>query len=188
MQLKRIECCGVYGDNVPTDKSCREMFWRFKNGDFSVEDKLRCGQPKNSKTKNWKHYLMKIRIKRKKSFKQFPYDWNSWEFMAIGFRTSWSRETSILQHVNGPSNVEKSVKTYLKTLKWEVLPHPPYSPDVTPPDHHLFQSMAHGLAHQHFKWIDSSIAKKDALFFRDGIRKLPGRWEKVVINDGQYFD
>ena len=33
----------VYGDNAPTDKSCREWFRRFNNGDFSVEDKLRCG-------------------------------------------------------------------------------------------------------------------------------------------------
>jgi len=43
----------VYGDTAPTDKSCREWFRRFKDGDFSVEDKPRFGQPKkNSKTKN----------------------------------------------------------------------------------------------------------------------------------------
>ena len=36
----------VYGDTVPTDKSCREWFRRFKDGDFSVEDKPRSGQPK----------------------------------------------------------------------------------------------------------------------------------------------
>ena len=36
----------VYGDNAPTDKSCREWFRRFKNGDFRVEDKPRCGQSK----------------------------------------------------------------------------------------------------------------------------------------------
>jgi len=36
-------------------------------------------------------------------------------------------------------------------LKWEVLPHPPYSPDVAPSDYHLFRSMAHGLADQHFR-------------------------------------
>ena len=57
----------VYGDNASTDKSCREWFRRFKNGDFSVEDKPRCGQPKNSKTKNLRHYSMKICAKRKKS-------------------------------------------------------------------------------------------------------------------------
>jgi len=42
----------VYGDTAPTDKSCREWFRRFKNGDFSVEDKPRSRAEKNSKTKN----------------------------------------------------------------------------------------------------------------------------------------
>ncbi|GBP05005.1 Mariner Mos1 transposase [Eumeta japonica] len=42
------------------------------------------------------------------------------------------------------------VKNYLKTLDWEVLPHPPYSPDTTPSDYHLFRSMAHALSEQRF--------------------------------------
>ena len=100
----------------------------------------------------------------------------------------------ILQHDNARSHVAK-VKTYLETLKWEVLPHPPYSPDVAPSDYHLFRSMAHDLADQHFRsyeevknWIDSWIASKDDQFFRRGIRMLPERWEKVVASDGQYFE
>ncbi|KAG5325741.1 MOS1T transposase, partial [Pseudoatta argentina] len=81
-----------------------------------------------------------------------------------------------------------------KNLKWEVLPHPPYSPDIAPSDFHLFRSMAHGLADRRFhsyedaqKWIDSWIASKDMSFFRRGIHVLPERWEKVVSSDGQYF-
>jgi len=35
----------VYDDTAPTDKSCKEWFRYFKNGDFSVEDKSRSGQP-----------------------------------------------------------------------------------------------------------------------------------------------
>ena len=48
MQQKSIE---DYGDTAPTDKSCREWFRRFKDGDFSVEDKLRSGQPKKFEDK-----------------------------------------------------------------------------------------------------------------------------------------
>ncbi|KAG5327165.1 MOS1T transposase, partial [Pseudoatta argentina] len=91
-------------------------------------------------------------------------------------------------------HVAKPVKTYLETLKWEVLPHPPYSPDIGPSDFHLFRSMAHGLADRRFhsyeeaqKWIDSWIASKDMSFVRRGIHVLPERWEKVVSSDGQYF-
>ena len=100
----------------------------------------------------------------------------------------------ILQHDNARPHVAKPVKTYLETLKWEVLPHPPYSPDIAPSDYHLFRSMTHGLAEQHFhsyedakKWVDSWITSKDESFFRHGIRMLPERWEKVVASDGQYF-
>jgi len=40
-----------YGDTASTDKSCREWFRRFKDEDFSVEDKPRSGQPKKFKDK-----------------------------------------------------------------------------------------------------------------------------------------
>ncbi|KAG5321377.1 MOS1T transposase, partial [Pseudoatta argentina] len=100
----------------------------------------------------------------------------------------------ILLHDNARPHVAKPVKTYLETLKWEVLPHPLYSPDIAPSDFHLFRSMAHGLADRRFhsyeevqKWIDSWIASKDMLFFRRGIHVLPERWSKVVESDGKYF-
>jgi len=33
-------------------------------------------------------------------------------------------------------------------------------------------------------WLQNWTASKDESFFRDGIRKLPERWEKVVGSDG----
>ena len=91
-------------------------------------------------------------------------------------------------------HVAKPVKTYLETLKWEVLLYPPYSSDIAPSDYYLFRSMAHGLADQQFhssedieKWLDSWTASKDEHFYRNGIRALPEIWAKHVANDGQYF-
>ncbi|GFV70070.1 mariner Mos1 transposase [Trichonephila clavipes] len=99
------------------------------------------------------------------------------------------------KHDNDRPHVAKVVKTYLETLKWEVLPHPLYSPGLAPSDYHLFRSMAHGLAVQHFRsyeevknWIDSWITSKDDQFFQRGIRMLPERWEKVVASHGKYFE
>ena len=43
------------------------------------------------------------------------------------------------------------LKSNRETLKWEVLPLPPYSPDIAPSDYYLFRSMAHGLADQQFR-------------------------------------
>ena len=50
-------------------------------------------------------------------------------------------EKVILQHNNAQPHAAKPVKTYLETLKWEILPHPPYSPNVAPSNYYLFQSM-----------------------------------------------
>ena len=36
-------------------------------------------------------------------------------------------------------------------------------------------------------WLQNWIASKDESFFRNGIRKLPKRWQKVA-SDGQYFN
>ena len=104
-------------------------------------------------------------------------------------------EKVILLHDNARPHVAKPVKTYLETLKWNVLPHPPYSPDIAPSDYYLFRSMAHGLADQQFrsyedikKWLHSWIASRDEHFYRNGIRALPERWEKIIASDGQYFE
>ena len=100
----------------------------------------------------------------------------------------------ILQHDNARPHVCNVVKTVLKTIGWEVLPHPPYSPDVAPSDYYLFRSMSHGLAEQQFtnyeevkKWLDDWIASKNHKFFWDGIHKLPKNWQKIVVNDGNYI-
>ena len=62
----------VYGDIALTDKSYREWFRRFKDGDFSVEDKPRSGQLKKFGDKELE-VLKKIRVRRKRSFQ------NHWE-------------------------------------------------------------------------------------------------------------
>ena len=86
------------------------------------------------------------------------------------------------RHDNARTHVAKPVKIYLETLKWEVLPHPPYSPDIAPSDYYLFRSMVQVLADQQFrsyedieKWLDSWIGSKDENFYRNGIRALPER-------------
>lgn len=100
----------------------------------------------------------------------------------------------ILLHDNARPHVSKVVTTYIETLGWEILPHPPYSPDIAPSDYHLFRSMSHSLADQQFrsyddtiKWLDSWISSKNKDFFQNGIRNLPERWEQVVATGGQYF-
>ncbi|EGI67885.1 Mariner Mos1 transposase, partial [Acromyrmex echinatior] len=90
-------------------------------------------------------------------------------------------------------HVAKPVKKYLEGVKWEILLHPPYSPDIASSDFHLFRSMQSALSGELFnsyedikKWLDEWIASKEPDFFIRGIRLLPERWEKVVASEGTY--
>uniref|UniRef100_A0A914GXE4 Histone-lysine N-methyltransferase SETMAR n=1 Tax=Globodera rostochiensis TaxID=31243 RepID=A0A914GXE4_GLORO len=85
-------------------------------------------------------------------------------------------------------------KIALQELGWEVLPNPPYSPDVAPSDYHLFRSLSNALSGVTLEnaaalqnWLDEFFASKPPIFFKRGIEKLPGHWEEIVNNAGEYI-
>ena len=95
----------------------------------------------------------------------------------------------------GTQTFHSIVKKYLEGVNWEVLAHPPYSPDIAPSDFHLFRSMKIALSGERFssgedlqKWVDSWISSKDPEFFFRGIQSLPKRWASVISANGKYFD
>ncbi|EFN86434.1 Histone-lysine N-methyltransferase SETMAR, partial [Harpegnathos saltator] len=96
---------------------------------------------------------------------------------------------------NAPCHRTSIVQDTIKTLKWDLLPHPPYSPDLAPSNYHLFQSMAYGLAGQHLtnfekvqNWLNEWFRSKGASFYCRGIHVLPERWQKCVASEGRYFE
>jgi hypothetical protein len=36
--------------------------------------------------------------------------------------------------------------------------------------------------------LNNWVTNKPRTFFADGIRKLPGRWQKCILNNGDYFE
>lgn len=106
-----------------------------------------------------------------------------------------SREKPLLLHDNAPAHRARPTRETLDASIFEVLSHPPYSPDLAPSDYHLFASMGHALKEQRFSnseevgnWLDSWFASKDGDFFRHGIRALPQRWANCIAKEGDYFE
>ncbi|KAG5317141.1 MOS1T transposase, partial [Pseudoatta argentina] len=113
---------------------------RFKNNDFQLEDKERSGAPKKFEDKELEQLLDEKYYKLMSQLFQ-----NVLQLMRLSRALKEKRplyaqrhDKVILLHDNARPRVAKPVKTYLETLKWEVLPHPPYSPDIAPSDFHLF--------------------------------------------------
>lgn len=106
-----------------------------------------------------------------------------------------NRKGVVYLHDNARPHVAKIVREKLKQLDWEVLPHPPYSPDLAPSDYHLFLSMSNFLANKKFEnyddvksALDEFFDSKDVEFYRNGLIKLIERWKKCIDSDGAYFD
>ncbi|PIC30905.1 hypothetical protein B9Z55_021995 [Caenorhabditis nigoni] len=97
------------------------------------------------------------------------------------------------QHDNARPHVSKQVKQELMGYGWNVLPHPPYSPDLAPSDYWLFGDMTRAFEGRSFNSrgaveaaLKQYFASRPAGFYRNGIHKLRERWRHVVDNDGQY--
>ena len=61
-------------------------------------------------------------------------------------------------HDNARSHVAKSTRKKLFELGWITIPHPPYSPDLTPTDCHLFRSLPSHLREK--KFADEVTSKR----------------------------
>ena len=80
-------------------------------------------------------------------------------------------------------------------MGWELLQHPPYSPDLAPSDFHLFGPLKDLLGgikfgsdedvQQHvLKFL--RVANKD--FYATGFSRLEERWERCVELQGNYIE
>jgi len=73
----------------------------------------------------------------------------------------------------------------------ELLPHPPYSPDLALSDYYLFMSMAHFLGGRQFKdvkiGVQEFIDSKPKEWFRQGLNELAKQWDQTIDHDGLYF-
>jgi transposase len=57
----------------------------------------------------------------------------------------------VLQHDNARSNTARLTLEKIEKIGWEVLPHPPYSPDLSPSDYHLFGFVKSRMRVQHYE-------------------------------------
>lgn len=106
-----------------------------------------------------------------------------------------NRKGQIMLHDNARPHVSKMTVQKLHDLGYEILPHPPYSPDLSPTDYHFFKHLTSFILEKNFKnqndvetAFNDFVASRKPDFYLIGINKLVSRWEKCVQSNGCYFN
>ena len=105
-----------------------------------------------------------------------------------------NRKGVVFQHDNARPHTSLVTRQKLLALGWDLLPHPPYSPDLAPSDYHLFRSLQNSLNGKTFdsheaitQHLVQFFASKDRSFYQRGIMTLVQRWRKVIDQNGSYI-
>lgn len=101
----------------------------------------------------------------------------------------------LLLHDNARPHMAGLTLETIINLGFEVLEHPPYSPDLAPSDYHLFGPIKNALRGRRFssdedvqEAVQKWLGDQPKTFFLEGIQKLVNRWNKCIEMDGDYVE
>ena len=110
-------------------------------------------------------------------------------------RGKWSKSLILLLHDKARPHTVRAAIDALETLKFEVLPHSPFSPDLAPSEFHLFPHLKRDDKETHFtsddevkQTVTSWNKQRTPEFFFDRMRKLVLGWEKYIERQGVYVE
>ena len=103
-----------------------------------------------------------------------------------------NRKGVVFHHDNARPHTSLVTRQKLLELGWDVLPHPPYSPNLAPSDYFLFRSLQNSLNGKNFNndddvksYLVQFFADNNQKFYERGIMMLLERWQMVIAQNGQ---
>ena len=98
-------------------------------------------------------------------------------------------------YINARPHASGAVSEILEKYGWQMLPHPPYSPDMSPPDFELLPKSKKPLRGKRFGSIEEVSSEVTRVIRRinnegvlAGIQDLPKRWAAVIKHNGDYIE
>jgi histone-lysine N-methyltransferase SETMAR len=101
----------------------------------------------------------------------------------------------LILHDNARSHASGAVSEILEKYGWQVLSHPPYSPDMSPPEFQLLPKLKKPLREKRFRSIEEVSNEVTRVIRRinnegvlTGIQDLPTNWTAVIEHNGDYIE
>ena len=110
-------------------------------------------------------------------------------------RPHLAKKKVLFHQDNAPVHTSVIAMAKIHELKFELLPHPPYSPDLAPCDFHLFPNLKKWLGGKRFMTDDEVIQAVNSYFedldkslYYSGVTALEHRWVKCIELNGDYVE
>jgi len=108
----------------------------------------------------------------------------------------WKKKlTGVRSYVNARPHASGKVSEILEKCGWQMLPHPPYSPDTSPPAFDLLPKLKKPLCGKRFRSIEEVSNEVTRVIRRiknegvlTGMQDLPKRWTAVIKHNGDYIE
>ena len=105
------------------------------------------------------------------------------------------RSGLVLHMDNAPAHTSRIAQATIRDCGFELLPHPPYSPDLAPSDFWLFPNLKKALKGKRFEDTNEVIEAANQWFedqtedfYKTGVLKLKSRCEKCIMVRGDYVE
>lgn len=110
-------------------------------------------------------------------------------------RPHLAKKKVVYHHDNAPAHSSLKSMAKIHDLHFELLAHPPYSPDLAPSDYYLFPNLKRWLQGKRFytneevKWeTEAYFGDLDKTYYKKGIEMLKNRWTKCIELKGDYVE
>jgi histone-lysine N-methyltransferase SETMAR len=107
----------------------------------------------------------------------------------------WKKKLTGVRHDKARPHASGAVSEILEKYGWQVLPHPLYSPDMSPPEFHLFPKLKKPLREKRFRSIEEVSNEVTRVIRRinnegvlTGIQDLPKSRTAVIKHNGEYIE
>lgn len=175
----------VYGEKCMDIKNVRKWSREFNSGRTNVHDEERSGRPSVSDA-----IVQAVEAEMLKNRRATIRDLEE----KLGGVCSSETIRHIL--VNNLQYRKVSARWVPKQkFGWEIIDHPPYSPDVAPSDYHMFPALKKHLGGKKFhtdaevqKEVNTWLRKADGEWYTAGIDKFIVRMRKVLEKNGDYVE
>jgi transposase len=101
----------------------------------------------------------------------------------------------LILHDNARPHLRKVVTDLPSKYEWEMLPHAPYSPDMSPSDFDLFHKLKQPMRGHRFSCrekVSAAVTRAIQGLNKSGtlnrISNLPKRWDAVIEKQGDYTE